>query len=280
MKRLRVFTLSAVGMLLAGAAVPAAAQTARDSDAFSLLFAGREGGFLGLQLRDVGQEDVAALKLPAERGAVVEKVIPESPAAEAGLKERDVIVEFDGEMIHSAAQLTRLVRETPVGRGVNLAVLRDGQRKSFTVKPREQKEPHALMRRFPDGPMNIEPWVNLDRMPRVITSIIGQSGRLGIQGQTLTEQLAEYLKVPQKSGVLVAGVSEGSPAQKAGLKAGDVIVAANGKPIAETQQLQDVLRDRNQTSVRLDCIRNGQKLSFTVTLEPAEKKQRGDGIRL
>jgi serine protease Do len=267
-------------MLLAGAAVSAEAQTARDADAFSMLFAGREGGFLGLQLRDVRQEDVAGLRLPAERGAVVEKVVPESPAAEAGLKERDVIVEFDGEMIHSAAQLTRLVRETPVGRGVNLAVLRDGQRKSFTVKPREQKESRALMRKFPDGPMNIEPWVNLDRMPRVITSIIGQSGRLGIQGQTLTEQLAEYLKVPQKSGVLIASVSEGSPAQKAGLKAGDVIVAANGKPIAETQQLQDVLRDRNQTSVRLDCIRNGQKLSFTVTLESTEKKQRGDGIRL
>lgn len=280
MKKSRVVTMAAAAVLLLGIVVPAAPQRAGDGDAFSFFITDRDGGFLGVQLREVRHDDVAALKLPAERGAVVEKIIPESPAAEAGLKESDVIVEFDGETIHSAAQLTRLVRETPVARSVNVAVLRDGQRKPFTIKLKERKGARALARPFPDGVPGIEPWLDLDRMPRVITSIVGQPGRLGVQVQNLTEQLAEYFKVAQKSGVLIASVTEGSPAQKAGLKAGDVIVAANGKSIADTRDLQEILRDRSQTSVKLDCVRNGQKMSFSVTLEASEKKPRGEGIRL
>ncbi len=280
MKKSSVVTLAAVGILVLGIVILAAPQRARDGDAFSFLITDREGGFLGVQLREVRHDDVAAWKLPAERGAVVEKIIPESPAAEAGLKESDVIVEFDGETIHSAAQLTRLVSETPVGRSVNVVVLRDGQRKAFTVKLKQRKGTRALARRFPDGAPGIEPWLDLDRMPRVISSIVGQPGRLGVQVQNLTEQLAEYFKVAQKSGVLIASVTDGSPAQKAGLKAGDVIVAANGKSIGDARDLQEILQDRSLTSVKLDCVRNGQKISFTVTLEASEKKPKGEGIRL
>jgi serine protease Do len=267
--------------LFAWALLAAAPQIALSDDGdYSVFFGGAQGGYLGMQLREVRSEDVASLKLPAERGAVVEKVVADGPAAKGGLKENDVIVEFDGENIHSAVQLTRLVRETPVGRDVKITVLRDGQRTPLTVKLTERKGSRALAGRFPEIPFKIEPRIEIDRMPRVIGPlVVGQPARLGIQVQNLTEQLAEYFKVPGKTGVLVASVSPGGPAEKAGLKAGDVITGANGKTVAETHNLTEVLRDRSQNSVKLDCIRQGQKISITVNLQPAENK-RGEGIRL
>ena len=83
---------------------------------------------IGVRLSDVTADQVKTYKLSKAEGAVVESVNPKSPAATAGLREKDVIVEFDGEHVRSARHLTRLVTETPAGREVALVVMRDGHR--------------------------------------------------------------------------------------------------------------------------------------------------------
>jgi serine protease Do len=93
------------------------------------------GPRLGVQVRDVAKEDVARLKLTTQSGVVIDEVMNESAAQKAGVKAGDVVVQFDGENVRSAMQLTRLVRETAEGRAVKMAVIRDGKRMDLDVTP-------------------------------------------------------------------------------------------------------------------------------------------------
>ena len=88
---------------------------------------GEEGSWLGVKMQEVTAENVKELKLPAERGVLVREVVPESPAAKAGLKANDVITELDGQRVEGTAQFHRMIHETPAGRTVHLMVWRDGK---------------------------------------------------------------------------------------------------------------------------------------------------------
>lgn len=102
------------------------------------------GPRLGVRIRDVGNEDLATFKLSAPSGVVVEEVTKDSAAEKAGAKTGDVVVQFDGEAVRSAAQLTRLVRESVAGRAVKMGVVRDGRRLDLTVTPEAQAETIGL----------------------------------------------------------------------------------------------------------------------------------------
>jgi len=91
------------------------------------------GPRLGVQIRDVGKDDLAKLKLTTQSGVVIDQVMNESAAQKAGVKAGDVAVQFDGENVRSAQQFTRLVRETVEGRAVKMAVIRDGKRMDLDV---------------------------------------------------------------------------------------------------------------------------------------------------
>lgn len=102
------------------------------------------GAYLGVSLRDVSKEDVSSLGLPDEFGALIERVSEESPAADAGLQEGDVIATWNGERVESVAMLTRFVRETPPGRSVRLGVLRGGSERTIAVELGERSTARAL----------------------------------------------------------------------------------------------------------------------------------------
>ena len=95
------------------------------------------GPRLGVEIRDLGKEDLAKFKLTTPNGVMVEQVTSESAAEKAGVKAGDVVVQFDGENVRSAAQFTRLVRETVAGRSVKMGVVRDGKRVDLDVAPAE-----------------------------------------------------------------------------------------------------------------------------------------------
>lgn len=242
------------------------------------------GSHLGVSLSDLSGDERTRLKLTDERGALVKDVQRDTPAAKAGLKADDVIVRFDGETVRSAAQLTRLVRETPAGRPVTIEVNRGGaiQRLTATLE-----EGHAFNHLLGDaGDMNldmppvppvppmpamppmppIEPLVRegMDRFNREF--FIQRPGRLGIQYQELSGQLARYFTVEPGS-LLVSEVDADSPAGKAGLKAGDIIVHVNGKPVAHGQDLRDqVARAESGSQIMLGVRRDGKPLDVRVTV--------------
>ena len=93
------------------------------------------GGEIGVTIRDLEAGDLKGAA-GAERGVRVDAVAEDSPAAKAGIAKGDVLVEFDGEQVRSARQFARLVSETPPGRQVSVALLRDGRRMTVAVEPR------------------------------------------------------------------------------------------------------------------------------------------------
>jgi len=209
------------------------------------------GGRLGVTIRDVDQADVEREKLPGLWGAAIEEVRSDSPAARAGLKAGDVLIEFDGERVRSARQLTRLVQETPEGRTVKAAVVRGGSRVDVDVTPERSsgvayfgETGRAIERLGRDLRGELGDLRELDRLRdfnfdfAVPFDFAGRlrTPRLGIQAQEMTEQLAEHLGA--KEGVLVTSVDAGSIAEKAGLKAGDVITALDGAAVSDVSDLR------------------------------------------
>lgn len=229
------------------------------------------GSAIGAAVRDVEQADVTRGKLPSSAGAVIEDVRPGSPAAKAGLQNGDVIVEFDAEKVRSARQLIRLVRETPDGRSVRVAIVRDGRRSEMEVTPVGD----GL------GPMSMRPRA-LDESFRDLAEL-GQRfhfdmrdfggpmfnrSRLGVTVEDLTPQLASFFGV--KNGVLVSSVRDDSPGASAGLRAGDVITALNQHAVAAREDLLRVLRDMDEErDVTIELTRDHKPMSVKATLEAA-----------
>src|SRR5437016_13915525 len=106
---------------------------AGDDDGAVGLLDGEDASWLGVELHEVTGETAKELKLPAERGVVVGSIVPDSPAAKAGLKENDVVTEINGQRVEGALQFRRMIREIPSGRTVQLTVWRDGQAQTVSV---------------------------------------------------------------------------------------------------------------------------------------------------
>jgi PDZ domain-containing secreted protein len=225
---------------------------------------------LGVTLKDVTAEKAKELKLPGEYGALVERVEAGSAAAKAGLEKGDVIVEFAGERVRSEAQLRRLIRETPAGRTVNLQVIRAGQTRTLSAKLQERSN-HLYVQppeiQIPE--MNINPRMQEPYLRYFGSLFEGGRPSLGISGDELTTQLAGYFGVKQGKGVLVREVVMGSPAANAGLKAGDVIVAVDGKSVATVTELRQALAIKpgeDKRKLSLTVVRNHQEQTVPVEL--------------
>jgi len=290
----------AVGVLLLGGAVGlaiAGEEPSKKDQRIKIVSGDRafmDGrSWLGVQISDVTAETARALKLAGEYGVIVEEVEEESPAAKAGLQAKDVILSFADERVRSSEQLRRLVRETPAGRTVPVQISRDGQSRTLQVTP----EAHQAHMALPDiqmiRPAPMAPpaphapappgafWVE---SPDFNFELFTRGPMLGISGDELTPQLAEYFGVKAGKGVLVREVMAATAADKAGLKAGDVIVKVDGEAIASLGELRRALRKKREgKQVSLTIVRNRAEQNVSVELE--EPQSRGpqrvtDGMEL
>jgi serine protease Do len=237
----------------------------------TIMFRAGEGGgaWLGVRLEEVTAEKAKELKLAGEYGVIVKDVEENSPAAKAGLAKGDVILEFAGEKVRGTAHFRRLVRETPAGRTVSLQVSRAGQTRTLTAKLEAGGDRTFQLPAMPPMPSmpNIE-------VPEFDFVWHARGARLGISGDDLTPQLAEFFGVKQGKGVLVREVVVGSAAAKAGLKAGDVIVAVDGKEVTSVSKLRRALAgDKEEKEARkatLTIVRDKREQTVAVELEPPE----------
>ncbi len=232
-------------------------------------------GWLGVSISEVSADKAKELKLPAERGVLLTDVEANSPAAKAGLKSGDVITEFSGQRVEGTAQFARLVRETPGGRTAQITYWRDGRSQTISVQLGERRSAYDLGRDF-----NFKfEMPQLDRL-RVLPEIrafgmLGGRPRLGIDAEDLSGQLGTYFGAPEGEGVLVRSVNEGSPAEKAGLKAGDVITQVNGERVKTVSELREKLRAAEEKKVvALGVLRNRSQVSVNVEIEPPRPVER------
>jgi serine protease Do len=245
------------------------------------------GSWIGVQVRDVGDADVSQAKLPGPSGVVVEEVTADSPAAAAGIKDGDVIVEFDGERVRSTRQFARLVQDTPAGRKVQASVIREGQRVPITVEPGTPTAsafsyhlPDVLARMTPPPPPVPPSPPGPGARPgspdlrQFFFEDFGGRGtaRLGIVATDLQPQLAEYFGA--KSGVLVGSVTANSAAAKAGLRAGDVITTVNGENVGSPSDLRErISKLGDDADVTIGIVREKKPMTLTGKLAaPAPRR--------
>jgi serine protease Do len=248
----------------------------------------QEGPQIGVTIREVTQDDVTKLKLPSQEGVIVDGVNEDSPAERGGIKAGDVIVEFDGQKVRSLRQLTRLVRETPAGRSVKVAVIRDGRRTELSVAPEERSSGLLDERRTRDLEDRLR---NLERDFRFEVAPEGRlftlppepppgtwfrgrgfgGGRFGFTVEDLTDQLAAYFGA--KDGVLVRSVDDDSPAAKAGVKAGDVITSFNGETVKSSSEFSRMAgRVKDGEVVALGILRDHKSITLKLTAQAPPRR--------
>jgi C-terminal processing protease CtpA/Prc len=259
-------------ILLAGLALPAvpAEQGVQPDTLYRQMpgvFYAAGRSYLGVDIQDVTADRVNALKLKEERGVEITMVDSDAPAGKAGLREHDVILEFNGTAVESEEQLRRLIREVPPGRTVTLAISRDGNPMKINVQLADhstvEKQSRAP-RVIPVPRIRIHPPNGMD-LPAF--QIQTYSSVLGIQTENLTRQLGEYFGVKDGEGVLVRSVEKGSAAEKAGLKAGDVIVRADNEKLTDRTDLSYILRNhRGGGKMTLVVMRDKKEQTIQVTL--------------
>ncbi len=239
------------------------------------------GSYLGVVLRDVSQADIERLGLSGEYGAYVESVSEESPAAEAGLQADDLIRSWNGQRVESVAQLTRFVRETPPKRTVRLGLAREGAERTVSVTLGERADAVRALS-YAYGPqMRVRMDKVREKMGEArermhearlrVCAVRGGRGRVGVRLQELSDQLGEYFGVQGGKGALVTSVRDESPAAKAGLQAGDVIVAVGGESVGDPGDVVGSVRGAEAGPMEVTVMRDGQRRTLTVVLEELEE---------
>ncbi len=209
----------------------------------------------------------------------VTMVDQDAPAGKAGLKEHDVILTMNGTAIESKTQLQRMIHETPPGRVVTLGLSRDGQPLTLKVQLADRRSAITYLpkNKSKDGDIHIEipPIPNLPdlEMPNIDVVYVHSSLRSGMMVENLTPQLGEFFGAKNGNGVLVRAVEKGSRAEKAGLRAGDVIIRVGDQTVSDTSDFSHALHARGAGSVNVVVIRD--KKEQTLTLMLPEHKESG-----
>ena len=205
-------------------------------------------GWLGVSIQEVTPDLAKQFGMKEARGALVSEVIPDSPAAAAGLKSGDIITAFEGKPVDSPSLLRNVVAQVPVGTTVKIEVLRD--RKTVTLKAKIAEQPKDMAQ--PEGET---------------AQGEGEDTALsGIEVHNLNPDIANQLGLPAGvTGVVITGVDEGSAAEEAGLLEGDVITEINRQKVRNIGDFTRLSRKlSNKDSALLFIIRHGQKLFVAI----------------
>jgi serine protease Do len=250
-----------------------------DSAENPVAFASEEegsSGHLGVSVADVSAERLSTLKLSEEKGVEVTVVDQDAPAGKAGIKEHDVILTMNGTAIESAAQLRRMIRETPPGRVVTLGLSRGGQPVTIKVQLEAgEKDDSMFGPDMKDFHIKI-PAIHIPDIdiPSMNMVVVTSSARSGLTVENITAQLGEFFGVKNGNGVLVRAVEKGSRADKAGFRAGDVIVKVNGQSVHDTGDFTHAVRSRNGAAVSVWVIRDKKEQNLNLALP--DNKESGD----
>ncbi len=264
-----------LGMLLLLLVISApAAQTATEGTGENWIFSSDEGGsgssYLGVDIADVTTERLPELKLKEEHGAEITMVDQDAPAGKGGLREHDVILSMNGTQVESAAQLRRMIKETPSGRVVALGISRDGQPMEIKVQLADRKKSISWT------PGNHEykfemPEIKIPDIDIPVSVVIAHSSmRSGLMVENITAQLADFFGVKDGKGVLVRSVEKGGRGEKAGFHAGDVIVKVNDQFVHDSSDFTHALRESKGGSATVTVVRDKKEQTLTLAL-PARK---------
>ncbi len=185
-----------------------------------------ERGWLGVHIQDLSADLAEAMGLKSTTGVLIADVGDGTPAQKAGVKRGDVVLEVDGKAVTTTGQLRNQIAAAGAQKRVELTLLRDGKKRKLPV----------ALGAMPDDPA----------APGKSSPGTTQSGPLdGLALQELTPELRNRLRLDSQvtDGVVVAGVEPGSPAARAGLRPGDVILEVDRQPVTSVKRFGQLWRD-------------------------------------
>jgi membrane-associated protease RseP (regulator of RpoE activity) len=224
---------------------------------------------LGVMIEDVTPRLKEKKHLTVTSGAYVNDVMDESPAEKAGLDEGDVIVKCGERDITSGEELTKAIGKLKPGNEVTIEYLRKGDRKNVKVTLDRERPASAYAYSFTPRAFQNFRLPAAPGMPKLSRSFHFSTGE-GFGGaavEELSRQLAEYFEVPGNHGLLVTAVTDGSDAEKAGVKAGDVIVKVNSSSVHTIEDFREELGSVKNHEANLDVIRKGKALSLKLHVD-------------
>ena len=193
-----------------------------------------ERGFIGVQVQDLNPDLAEAFGIKNQKGAIVNSVLPDSPAQEAGLLPGDIITSINSKPVKAASDVRNHVGLLPVGEQVMFEVVRDGERKNLKARVAASKELKLSER-------------TLDKR---------------LEGITLGDIEEGHPHHGKINGVIITEIQRGSRAWSAGLRKGDIITSVNHKPVADLQVFLQLV-DNNENTLLFRVIR-GDAAAFLV----------------
>jgi len=201
-------------------------------------------GWLGVLIQAITPELKEKLGLEGEGGALVADITPGGPADTAGLKRGDVIITFDGKEIKEMRDLPYIVASTPVGKTVEVEVVRKGKKKTFQVK------------------------IGVLKGEEGVPAPTEESPKLGMTVKELTPELARTYGLSETSGIVVVGVDRGSPAAEAGIRTGDIILEIDQVPVEDLEQFNKRISSyKDGDTILLLLKRQGGTLYVTLKVK-------------
>ena len=247
--------------------------------------------YIGVGVMDINDETAREIGLVEAHGIEISSVAADSPAEEAGLHQGDIVLTYRGERVQGYQHFSRLVRETPVGRSVELGIVRDGLRTTLKVEIGEREVMRSVNETIAVVTKHLESVkdkIGTARVPIETEGARAQSGfaldfdfpqvrtnlrnqRLGTELESLNGQLAHFFGVER--GVLVRHVSSGSKAEMAGLRAGDVIVSVADEPVGRPSEVGKLAAASEDRLVAVEIVRqrNRKTLRLDVASEPTPR---------
>ncbi len=258
-------------------------------------------GYLGVDVRDLNDDEVNQLKIKDVRGAEIIRLDHDGPACKAGVREHDVVLQMDGRSIEGREQFRRLLHEEPAGHVVVLVVLRDGQQQTLraTMANREEVERQAWEQHIavvdPDGSPATPPPAEPPHGPgghvrEGFGFLHGGSGPVAPTGKSrgflgtmlgapylgavvepVGPQLGEFFGVPSGVGLLVKSVDPNSPAAEAGMRAGDVVIKANQLTMSTENDWTKSLHENKGRAMPVLVLREKKEQTLMVTPDAKRK---------
>jgi predicted metalloprotease with PDZ domain len=223
-------------------------------------------GWIGVMIQDVNEKIARKAKLDSEEGAYVNEVIEDSPADSAGIQESDIIIEFNGKKLFDSDDLAKTVHRTLPETKVSLVIIREGEKKTLHLTVGKKKESqHCMFGKMP----------NIPDVHVFVGNCI-----LGLQLLTLNEQLGEYFGAPNNEGVLVEKVEHKSTAEKAGFKAGDIVIRIGKKTVDAVEKIRKELQKYKEgDTVEFEVLRKSAKIILNVEMEEQQYFQKNFFLR-
>ena len=221
----------------------------------------KDVAFLGISSRDVTSKDARRLDLESRDGVIITMVYDDTAADEAGLRRGDVVLRFDGERVLDDQDITDQIRDHEPGDTVTIEIIRKGESMKLEATLGAHDEWGGLAA--------IAPSAVWSSGGSSFSYVSGWHGRpeLGVHIMELNSQLAEYFGAEDDRGVLVTRVLRRSPAEDAGIRAGDVIVRVAGDRVVRSGDISDALEGRWGEDVTVEVIRNGSRKELEVMLD-------------